>query len=316
MLSLLLLASPAIPDISGTGIFLSDQGTGFPTPVIMHDAPFEWSAPLPDRFFVGAGIQAGGRESFHCRGSGTTAGRSFFSAGYFSPDGWAYLAESGGLFRLTASGTGYATTDLVLLETVDDRLSAAFLSDTGGTAPVALWETPAVTAAAGFGGAGMGFAVELAPWLMLGPAVTGDGPWLKSSVRLGPLEVLSGPRTDRSGGVRRMARVSLTEEKWLLAASYNGDSVLFGGTALLASALTVSAVSSGPGISAALDLGSFSLSASTRAGEEWSAGGAFRLSTLTLSVFGLHSDGWEAGVGLEVGKGELPGQRSGLRPLR
>ncbi|MFO7627195.1 MAG: hypothetical protein R6V62_08050 [Candidatus Fermentibacteraceae bacterium] len=315
MLILALLSAFTIPDISGTGMFLSDLEPGVPMPAVMFAAPFSWSPPVSEGLYFRAGFEAGGRESFHCRGNGATAGRSFFSAGWFSPDGWAYGTESRGLFRFTAAGVRYASTDLVLLETASDRLSLGFLSDSGGTAPVVLWETPAVTGAAGSRGAGMGFAVSVAPWLMLGPAVTGDGPWVKSSIRLGLLEIQSGPGTDRSGGVRGMARAEFRGRNWLLGVFYNGDSLVCGGTAVLMEKVVVSAAVPEPGFSAAVELGGLTLSTSTLRGEEWSAGAAFSLPVGTLSAWGLFVDKWEAGIGLELGKGEDFGGQPGL-PLR
>lgn len=315
MLIIALIAVFTIPDISGTGVFLSDLKPGLPMPAVMFDAPFSWLPPVSDGLRFRVGFEAGWRESFHCRGSGVTAGRTFFSAGWFSPDGWAYGTESSGLFRFTAAGVDNATTDFVLLETAGDRLSLGFLSDSAGTAPAALWETRTVTVAAGSRGAGMGFATSVTPWLTLGPAATAHGPWVKSCIRLGPLELQSGPGVDRSGDVRGVARATIRNGNWLLAAFYNGDSLVCGGTAVLGERVLVSARLPDAGLSATVALGGLTLSGSTLKGEEWSAGAAFSLPVGTLSAFGLFGERWEAGIGLEVGKGDhSPGQH-GL-PLR
>lgn len=298
------IAAFTIPDISGTSCFLSDLEPGVPVPLVMFSAPFYWNPPASDGLYFRAGLEAGGRESFHCRGSGVTAGRHFFSAGWFSPLGWAYRTESTGLFRITASGDDYGSCDFALIETADGRLGMGFLSDPAGAAPYALWETPVLTGAAGSGGAGVGFATEVAPWLLLGPAVTGDGPWVKSSITLGLLEIQSGPGIDRSGDVRGMARATIRDRNCLLGAFYNGDSLVLGGTALIGDKVAVSATFPEPGFSTTLAMGVLALSGSTREGEQWSAGAAVRLPMGTLSAWGLFEDGWEAGIGLELGKGD------------
>lgn len=314
MLILAIISVFSFPDISGTGIFLSDLDPGIPMPAVMFGAPFRWEPPESEGLFFRVGLEAGGRRSFHCRGNGVTAGRSFFSAGWFSSEKWAYRAESGELFRFTVSGVDHGSMDLALLETACDRLSLGFLADSGSTTPVALWETPAVTGAAGSGGAGMGFAIPVASWLRMGPAVTGQGPWVKSSLTIGLLDIQSGPGLDRMGNVRRMARATFRDRNWLLAAFYNGDSILCGGTAVLMDRLAVSATLPAPGFRAEVALGVLTLSASTLRWEEWSAGAGFSLPLGTLSVFGLYEDKWEAAVGLELGKGgDFRGQ-PGLRP--
>jgi hypothetical protein len=304
LLILAIIAAFTFPDISRTGIFLSDLEPGIPRPAVMFGAPFRWNPPDSEDLFFRVGLEAGGRRSFHCRGNGVTAGRSFFSAGWFSRDGWAYRAESGELFRFTVTGVDHGSTDFALLETAGDRLSLGFLVDSGSTAPVALWESPAVTGAAGSRGAGMGFAIPVASWLRLGPAVTGQGPWVKSSLTLGLLDIQTGPGMDRTGNARRMARATFRDRNWLLAAFYNGDSLLFGGTAMLMDRLVVSATLPDAGLSAEVALGVLTLSASTLRGEEWSAGAGFSLPFGTLSVFGLYEGKWEAGAGLELGKGK------------
>ncbi len=316
MLILALITTLAIPDISGTAVFLADLEPGIPMPAVMFDAPFSWDPPVSGGLFFRAGMEAGIRESFHCRGNGVTAGRSFFSAGWFSPEGWAYRTGSGGLFRFTAAGENFASTGLILLESADGSLGMGFKRDSAGTSPVALWETPAVTAAAGSRGAGMGFAISLTPWLALGPAVTDEGPWVKSSISLGPLQVQSGPGTDRSGAVGGMARAALRGRNWLLAAFYNGDSLVCGGTAVPLENFFLGATFPGPGVSAGLTLGGLALSGSTLGGEEWSAGAALTLSFGTLSVFGLFGDEWEAGAGIELGKGGDFGGQPGLGTRR
>lgn len=301
-----------IPDISGTAMFLSDLEPGVPVPAVMFMAPFEWREPSTGGFLFRAGMEAGGRESFHCRGNGTAAGHRFFSAGWFSAEGWGYLVESAGLLRLSASGVDYASTDFLLAEAFSGRLSVGLLADSGGREPVALWETPTLTCAAGSQGAGMGFAFCLAPWLTAGPAVTGGDPWLKSAIILGPFEFRSTPGIDRSGRVRGTACAAVREDDWLVAGFYNGDSLVFGGRADLPAGLSFSAVMPEPGFGAALETGKFALSASTRGGEEWSAGAALSLSSATLSIFGLYGDGWKAGIGLELGKGGGSGGEPGL----
>ncbi|GEM_PF-5958600 len=311
-----LMAAFSIPDISGTGIFLSDLEPGMPMPVVMFSAPFRWSPPVSDGLYFRAGFEAGGRESFHCRGNGVTAGRTFFSGGWFSPGGWAFETESGDLFSFTASGVDYASTDFVLLEAAEGRLGVGFQTDSDGTAPVALWETPSVTGVAGTRGAGMGFAIRVTPWLMLGPAASGEGPWVKSSLSLGSFELQSGPGTDRSGDVRGMARASFQAYNCLLAAFHNGDSLVFGGTAVPLENVFLSATGPEPAFSATVVFGGLTLSGSTLRGEEWSAGAAFSLPMGTLSAWGLCEDEWKAGIGLELGKGEDSRDKSGLPLLR
>lgn len=317
MLIICLIAVFTIPDISGTRMLLSDLEPGVPMPAFLFSAPFPWSPPASDGLYFRAGFEAGARESFHCRSNGATAGRVFFSAGWFSPGGWAFETESRDLFRFTTAGVDYASTDFALLETADGRLGVGFLTDSGGTAaPLALWETPAVTGIAGARGAGVGFAVEVTPWLRLGPAATGDGPWVKSSLRLGRLMIQSGPGTDRSGDVRGMARASFSGHNWLLAAIYNGDSLVCGGTAVPLKNVFLSATGPEPGFSATVTFGGLTLSGSTLKGEDWSAGAAFGLPMGTLSAWGLFGDNWEAGVGLELGKGEDSRDQPGLPLLR
>ena len=291
----------SIPDRSGVWQFLSDLEPGFPVPAVMFEAPFEWAAPGVEGLFARAGFSAGTPRSFHCRSTGITAGRTFHSAGWFSGDGWAYLLESVDAFRIVlASDT---TCESAMLYLADDRLSLGIRSDSSGNSPAVLWESPTLTGAAGAEGAGIGFATALAPGLMIGPAFTADGPWLKSSLEIGQLAIHTGPAFNRSGLVKGMAGIQYGGERWLLGVHYDGDSTSFGGTVEPLRELLIGVTGPEWGASLAIDIGNTGFSASAGEGGAWCAGSELSFGSGSISAWGLFEEEWKLGVGLEIGRG-------------
>lgn len=306
----LLLALLLITDPSGVGLFLSDLEPGFPVPKALLSAPFGSRAPEDSEPFFRAGFSAGATRSFHCRGNGVTGGMALFTSGWFTPDRWGYTLESSGLFRFAVSVD--SSVENVFLETAGGRLGLGFMGDSSGRLPAALWETQRFTGVTGPRGFGVGFSLEVIPGLLLGPAMTADGPWLKSSFSFRGLRVRTGPALNRNGGVSGTAVAALEGRQCLLAVIHSRDSTRFGGTARLGPRVEFGVTGPDLGCSIGFGAGALSLSGSVREGGNWCAGSGVNLAWGALSAWVARGGEWT--LGLEMGRGASA--MAGLLPGR